>query len=74
LDWSLLLHEIEVCIMGDAEQKRDRERKRKASLWRMKRVKKRIEEGYYDRPDVRREIVDALLEAFLGRGRRRRGP
>lgn len=32
--------------------------------WRMQRIKRRIEKGYYTRPEIRAEIVEALLEAL----------
>ena len=57
--------------MAEAGDRIIRERKLKASLWRIRRVKRRIEKGYYDRPEVRKEIVDALLDAVLGNGKRR---
>lgn len=49
----------------------ERDEKMRASLWRIQRIRRRIEKGYYDRPEVKAEIVEALLEAFLGHGTRR---
>ncbi len=33
--------------------------------WKILRVKRRIKAGYYDRPEVREDILDLLLEAFM---------
>ncbi|MFH1278764.1 MAG: hypothetical protein ABIK65_10340 [Candidatus Eisenbacteria bacterium] len=49
----------------------ERDENLRASLWRIQRIRRRIEKGYYDRPEVKAEIVEALLEAFLGHGPRR---
>jgi len=40
-----------------------------SSAWRILRIKRRIKAGYYNRPGVREEIIDCLLEALLD-GRR----
>ncbi len=57
--------------MVDTEGRTPRTRKERDALWRVRRTRRRIEKGYYDRPEVRAEIVDALLDAFLGLGPRR---
>ncbi|MBN1827074.1 MAG: hypothetical protein JW958_12520 [Candidatus Eisenbacteria bacterium] len=43
----------------------DPEWKRRSSRWRVQRVRRKIARGYYDRPEVRAQIVDALLQALL---------
>ncbi|RPJ41856.1 MAG: hypothetical protein EHM19_10945 [Candidatus Latescibacterota bacterium] len=57
--------------MAELESRAPADRKARDTLWRIRRTKRRIEKGYYDRPEVRAEIVDALLDAFLGLGPRR---
>ena len=58
-------------IMVEATGHANRRRKEREALWRIRRIRRRIEKGYYDRPEVRAKIVDALLDAFLGHGPRR---
>ncbi|MFH1679829.1 MAG: hypothetical protein ABIH26_04200 [Candidatus Eisenbacteria bacterium] len=48
-----------------------RSRKARETLWRIRRIRRRIDRGYYNRPEVRAEIVNALLDAFLGNGPRK---
>jgi hypothetical protein len=57
--------------MAETEDRTPSHRKARETLWRVRRIRRRIEKGYYDRPEVRAEIVDALLDAFLGLGPRR---
>jgi len=57
--------------MKDKKSRTERNRKASPSQWRIRRVKRRIAKKYYDRPEVRAEIVQAILEALLGTGSRR---
>ena len=39
--------------------------KKETSAWKILRIKRRIKAGYYNRPEVRSEIVDTLLDALM---------
>ena len=45
-----------------------RRSKRKQAAWELLRIKRRIRAGYYDRPEIREDILDVLLEALMERG------
>jgi len=34
-------------------------------LWRIRRIRRRIRKGYYDRPEVRARIIDSLVHSLL---------
>lgn len=40
-----------------------------ASAWKILRIKRRIKAGYYNRPEIRSEIIDSLLDALMEGGR-----
>ncbi len=48
------------------DEKTDQEN---ASAWKILRIKRRIKAGYYNRPEVRSEIIDSLLDALMEGGR-----
>ena len=57
--------------MGDPKKKAPEKKPKKSATgdertsWNILRVKRRIKAGYYDRPEVREDILDLLLEAFM---------
>lgn len=57
--------------MGDPKKKTSNKKPKKSAgvdksaSWKILRVKRRIKAGYYDRPEVREDILDLLLEAFM---------
>ncbi|NNE08062.1 MAG: hypothetical protein HKN20_05815 [Gemmatimonadetes bacterium] len=57
--------------MGDPKKKAPAGKSKKPATddervsWKILRVKRRIKAGYYDRPEVREDILDLLLEAFM---------
>ena len=57
--------------MGDAKKQSSKKKPKKSvavderASWKILRVKRRIKAGYYDRPEVREDILDLLLEAFM---------
>ncbi|MBM3319504.1 MAG: hypothetical protein FJY73_02385 [Candidatus Eisenbacteria bacterium] len=57
--------------MAEAEARLSRSRKARETLWRIRRIQRRIDKGYYDRPEIRAEIVESILDALLGNGPRR---